>query len=110
MVMMETDDKLIREFMHSGKAEIADNGFTRRVMHRLPQRSSVVPLVLGVAAFVLLGFVLVWTGVVQDVILLTRDIVVDGLKEGTLFDSLRSLFILLVGLGFIAYQKLSSAS
>ena len=34
--MSKTDDQLISQFMQANKHDIADNGFSRRVMHRLP--------------------------------------------------------------------------
>lgn len=37
--MMENDDKLLKQFFSENKQEIADNGFSRRVMHRLPSHS-----------------------------------------------------------------------
>lgn len=40
--MMETDDKLIRAFFAEQKQEIPDNGFNRRVMNRLPCRTSLL--------------------------------------------------------------------
>ncbi len=40
-VMTEIDnDKLLRDFFAENKQEIADNGFSRRVMHHLPDRSN----------------------------------------------------------------------
>ena len=38
--MMENDDKLIKNFMLAYKHEIEDNGFSRRVIRRLPNRPS----------------------------------------------------------------------
>ena len=40
--MMENDDKLIKNFMLAYKHEIEDNGFSRRVIRRLPQPGQVV--------------------------------------------------------------------
>ena len=34
--MTKNDEQLIRQFMQDNKQEMADNGFTRRVMRRLP--------------------------------------------------------------------------
>ena len=34
---METNDKLLKDFFSENKQEIADNGFTRRVMRQLPE-------------------------------------------------------------------------
>lgn len=36
--MMENDDRLIRQFMQKNKHEIADNGFSRRVIRMLPKQ------------------------------------------------------------------------
>ena len=38
MDMTETDDKQIEQFLSAGRREIADNGFSRRVMRHLPDR------------------------------------------------------------------------
>ena len=37
---METDDTLIRSFFEENKKEIADRGFSRRVMRSLPRRKN----------------------------------------------------------------------
>lgn len=37
--MMENDDKLLVQFFAENRQEIADNGFTYRVMHHLPDRT-----------------------------------------------------------------------
>ena len=37
--MMENDDKLLVDFFAGQRQEIPDNGFTRRVMRRLPDRT-----------------------------------------------------------------------
>ena len=33
-----TDDKLLQQFFSDNRKEIEDNGFSRRVMHHLPNR------------------------------------------------------------------------
>ena len=40
--MTEMNDKLLKDFFSEHKQEIADNGFSRRVMKSLPNRSSKV--------------------------------------------------------------------
>ena len=37
--MMENDDKLLTSFFAEHRQEIADNGFSRRVLRHLPDRS-----------------------------------------------------------------------
>lgn len=46
--MMENDDKLISQFMHANKHEIADNGFSRRVIRRLPEQAKRMSDVLSI--------------------------------------------------------------
>ena len=42
--MMETDDKLIREFMQKQKQEIPDDGFSRDVIRKLPSSGKEIRL------------------------------------------------------------------
>ncbi len=58
--MTDNDDKLIKEFLAANRPEVADMGFSRRVMHRLPDRAyrlnriwSVLCMVAGVLFAVL---------------------------------------------------------
>ena len=51
--MEEIDDKQIGNFLAAGKREIPENGFTRRVMRRLPDRSRRLSQVWTACAFVL---------------------------------------------------------
>lgn len=37
--MMENNDQFIKDFLLANKREIADNGFSRRVIRHLPQRA-----------------------------------------------------------------------
>ena len=108
--MMETDDKLIREFMLSGKKEVADNGFTRRVMTQLPQRNFVAAIVVAMVLFVVMAFLFVTSGAAQMLVLKVRDIVVDSLKEGTFVNGVRSCGVLFIGVVVLVYQKIGSLS
>ena len=36
--MIKNDEQLIRQFMQANKQEVADNGFSRKVIRRLPLR------------------------------------------------------------------------
>ncbi|MBO7553977.1 MAG: DUF5056 domain-containing protein [Bacteroidaceae bacterium] len=61
--MVDKDDILLKEFLQANKQEIADNGFSRRVMNRLPEHKaqvlsfilSALTLVLAVAIFYFQG-------------------------------------------------------
>ena len=51
--MNRNDEQLISQFMQANKHEIADNGFSRRVMHRLPQSAKVWSNILTAICVVL---------------------------------------------------------
>lgn len=60
--MMETDDKLLKQFLSEQKQEIEDRGFSRRVMSNLPESRKRFSRVwktlfcmLAVVLFVVLG-------------------------------------------------------
>lgn len=64
---METNDKMLKDFFGENKKEIADFGFTQRVMRKLPEqrdRSWIMWLFagIGIVLTLLLGL---YTGVVQ---------------------------------------------
>lgn len=69
--MNNTDDQLINKFMQANKREIADNGFSRRVMRRLPMRSQVVSDVLtamGIVVSCILFFVFDGASLIYDAV------------------------------------------
>lgn len=51
--MMENDDKLIKNFMLAYKHEIEDNGFSRRVIRRLPQQAKWLSDILSVTCAII---------------------------------------------------------
>lgn len=69
--MNNTDDQLINKFMQANKREITDNGFSRRVMRRLPMRSQVVSDVLtamGIVVSCILFFVFDGASLIYDAV------------------------------------------
>ncbi len=57
--MNKTEDQLISQFMQANKREIADNGFSRRVMNRLPMQAHVLSDILTGICVVLCGLLFV---------------------------------------------------
>ncbi len=110
--MMETDDKLIKEFMLTGKCEMNDAKFTRKVMARLPQRNgdSVFLIAVWVVAFVAFAYLFIASGAAHGLLMLIRDIFVNSFKNGTLLTDIRTFFILIIGLIVVAVQKVNSIS
>ena len=51
--MMENNDKLIKNFMLAYKHEIEDNGFSRRVIRRLPQQAKWLSDILSVTCAII---------------------------------------------------------
>jgi len=52
--MVDKDDILLKEFLQENKQEIADNGFSRRVMSRLPEcRAEILSTLLTILTVIL---------------------------------------------------------
>ena len=104
--MMETDDKLIRAFFAEQKQEIPDNGFSRRVMHRLPCRTSLLikvwSLFIMLVAIILF---LVFDGL-QAIVTTARDIFV-ALVQNVATSGIdpKSLIIVVMVLMFLGIRK-----
>ena len=69
---METNDKLLKDFFGENKKEIADNGFTHRVMRKLPETADRGWIVwvfaaIGMALSIYMG---ISSGLVEQIILL----------------------------------------
>lgn len=56
--MNRNDEQIISSFMKANKQELADNGFSRRVMHRLPVSAKVWSDILTAICVVLCGVLL----------------------------------------------------
>lgn len=74
--MMKDDDKLLKQFMDANRQEIADNGFSRRVMRRLPCSHNRAAQILNALCAVLSVFLFVAFDGIQSVIELMRNVFV----------------------------------
>lgn len=107
--MMENEDKLIAQFLSPGRREIADNGFTRRVMRHLPDRRERLAQIWSWAGFALaLGLFIALDGV-QLLWNALREAFVNTVEQGlaTNVDP-KSLLIAGLVLLFLAYKKIAS--
>lgn len=104
--MMETDDKLIRDFFGKQKQEIPDNGFSRRVMHLLPYHTGMLIKIWSVfVTFVAVILFFAFDGL-QAVVGTARDIFVSMVQSGaTTSIDLKSLIIAVVVLMFLGVRK-----
>lgn len=108
-VMTEIDnDKLLKDFFAENKREIADNGFSRRVMHHLPDRSNrlarlwtVFVMAVGATLFVTLGGLeAVWETL--------KDVLIGMINHGATSLDPKSIIIATVVLLFMAGRKVVS--
>jgi len=106
--MMNKDDILLKQFFADHKQEIADNGFSQRVMHRLPDRQqrlahwwSLFCFMAGLIWFTLVdGWNLLW-GTLQGVV---ADISTATLPEV----EPQTILVLLIALICLGYRKIIS--
>ena len=107
--MTEIDnDKLLKDFFAENKREIADNGFSLRVMHHLPDRTirlarlwTVFVMAVGATLFVTLGGLeAVWETL--------KDILIGMINHGATSLDPKSIIIATVVLLFMAGRKVVS--
>ena len=104
---MEINDKLLEDFFAVNRKEIADNLFTRRVMHRLPDRSDRLARIWTALCFalaVVLFVVLDGIGLIGSVLRETFA----GLLENANQADPKSLVIAGLVLLYFIYRKIAS--
>ena len=106
--MMENEDKLLEQFFPNNRKKIADDGFSRRVMHRLPDHSRRLSQ-LWTAFSVTLAFVLFVTlDGLQLVLDALRETFNSTFQNGVTDLDPKSLLIAVVVLLYLAYRKIST--
>ena len=106
--MTENDDKLLDSFFAEERQEVADNGFTRRVMRSLPRRSNRLArlwtaggFALAAVLFVALdGLELLWNSL--------REAFTATLADGMAQTDPRSMAVAVVVVLFLMYKKIAS--
>lgn len=106
--MTENDDKLLESFFAGERQEVADNGFTSRVMHSLPRRSNRLArlwtaggFTLAAVLFVALdGLELLWNSL--------REAFTSTLADGMAQTDPRSMAVAVVVVLFLMYKKIAS--
>lgn len=106
--MMENDDKLLASFFAEHRQEIADNGFSRRVMRRLPDRSRRLAQIWTACCFALaLGLFVALDGV-QLVLDTLRETFDAAIRSGATELDPKSLAIAGVVLLYLGYRKIAT--
>lgn len=107
--MMELDDdKLLRSFFDENKQEIADKGFSRRVIHNLPDQKrnwvqivNIITMLISVALFFGLGGLKAFEHTL-------REVFVGALDFGAANLDPKSLIIAAIVLLFLGTRKVCS--
>ena len=108
MVMTENDDKLLENFFAEKRQEVADNGFTRRVMRSLPRRSNRLARLWTAGGFTLAAVLFVLLDGIQLVWDTLRETLTSTLENGMVQTDPKSLALAVVVLLFLMYKKIAS--
>lgn len=104
--MKETDDNLVRTFFAEHKQEIPDNGFSRRVMRRLPYRTGLLIKVWSIFVTVLAIILFLAFDGFQAIVGAVRDIFVVLVQHGAASGiDLKSLIIVALVFMFLGVRK-----
>lgn len=107
--MTEIDnDKLLRDFFAENKQEIADNGFSRRVMYHLPDRSNRLAHIWSTSVMAIGAVLFVWLGGLEAAWGTLREVFVSMINQGTTSLDPKSMIIAGVVLLFMATRKIAS--
>ncbi|WP_281643893.1 DUF5056 domain-containing protein [Bacteroides zoogleoformans] len=107
--MMENDnDKLLTSFFAEHRKEIADNGFSRRVLRQLPNRSQRLSLVWNIFCVTLALVLLITLDGLQATLNTLREAFQAVVQCGAAELDYESLAIAAMVLLYFAYHKISS--
>ena len=102
-------DNLLEDFFAANRHEVADDGFTRRVMRRLPQRHNRLAQAWNVLCILLVAVLFVAAGGVQMVWATLQETFIGLVEQGAAAEiDPRSLLIAGGVLLFLAYRKIAS--
>ncbi|MDR0976798.1 MAG: DUF5056 domain-containing protein [Prevotellaceae bacterium] len=107
--MTETDDKLLKQFFADNKQEIADYGFTRRVMRSLPRNHRYVSEVWGALLFAVVAYLFVISGgvgLVWETLRESFGLIVERAVEQPINPA--SLLVAVIVLLVLGYRKIIS--
>ena len=107
--MTEIDnDKLLRDFFAENKQEIADNGFSRHVMHHLPGRSNYLARIWSAFVMTVAAVLFVWLSGLEAAWGTIREVFISMINHGTTGLDPKSIIIAAVVLLFMATRKVAS--
>lgn len=102
-------DKFLEDFFAANRHDVADDGFTRRVMRRLPQRHNRLAQAWNTLCILLAAVLFVAAGGVQLVWATLQETFIGLVEQGATADvDPRSLLIAAGVLLFLGYRKIAS--
>ena len=107
--MKEVDnDKILRNFFTENKQDIADNGFSRRVMRRLTDRSYRLARLWSAFVAAVATVLFIWLGGLEAAWGTIREVFIGMINHGTTSLDPKSMIIAAVVLLFMATRKVAS--
>lgn len=107
--MKEVDnDKILRNFFTENKQEIADNGFSRRVMRHLHDRSYRLARLWTAFVMAVAAVLFIWRGGLEAAWGTIREVFIGMINHGTASIDPQSMIIAAVVLLFMATRKVAS--
>ncbi|MEY8686831.1 DUF5056 domain-containing protein [Bacteroides sp. AN502(2024)] len=107
--MTEIDnDKLLHDFFAENKQEIADNGFSRRVMHGLPGRSNHPARIWSAFIMTVTAALFIWLGGLEAAWETIREVLIGMINHDIANLDPKSVMIAAVVLLFMVTRKIAS--
>ena len=106
--MMENNDKLLEQFFADNRKEIADNGFSRRVMHSLPSHSRRLSQIWTIFCFTLALVLFVSFNGLQLILGTLRETFTSAVENGATQLDPKSLIVAGIVLLYLGYRKIST--
>lgn len=104
--MTEMDDKLLKDFFSEHKQEIADNGFSRKVMKSLPDRNLRLLNIWTTCCGALAVILFFGLGGLQAIINVLRETFISMIQHGAENLNIKSLIIAGVVLLFFGVRRI----
>lgn len=104
--MTEVDDKLLKQFFSEQKQDIADNGFSTRVMARLPNRTSKLASILISICMILTVILFFVLDGIHAILGILREIFVSAVQNGAFNLDIKTLAIAGAVLLFFGVRKI----
>lgn len=108
MMDNEREDKLLKQFFKENRQEIADNGFTHRVMRHLPDRYVRIARIWTILCAAIAFILFVAFDGLQLVFISLREVIMETYQDGLTDIDPKSMFIACIVLLYLLYRKIAT--